>query len=133
MVGVAPFVLTGVFSSTMQLRGRPGLEYSDAGLRGTRGKGEAVVDHSKKRETHTHKHQQFKRTPLKSLQLLDRKSIEGNIGTDIVKEIRASLVKLKMIKAVKGKIQMEREQRRNYSLTPSISHHTPSASRLPDH
>lgn len=34
MVGVAPFVLMGVFSSTMQLRGRPGLEYSDAGLRG---------------------------------------------------------------------------------------------------
>lgn len=33
MVGVAPFVLTGVFSSTMQLSGRPGLEYSDAGLR----------------------------------------------------------------------------------------------------
>lgn len=25
----------GVFSSTMQLRGRPGLEYSDAGLGGT--------------------------------------------------------------------------------------------------
>lgn len=32
MVGVAPFVVMGVFSSTMQLRGRPGLEYSDAGL-----------------------------------------------------------------------------------------------------
>lgn len=35
-VGVAPFVLMGVFSSTMQLRGRPGLEYSDAGLSGAR-------------------------------------------------------------------------------------------------
>lgn len=32
MVGVAPFVVMGVFSSTIQLRGRPGLEYSDAGL-----------------------------------------------------------------------------------------------------
>lgn len=38
MVGVAPFVLMGVFSSTMQLRGRPGLEYSDAGLRGAIGR-----------------------------------------------------------------------------------------------
>jgi len=33
---VAPFVLMGVFSSTMQLSGRPGLEYSDAGLRGAK-------------------------------------------------------------------------------------------------
>lgn len=32
VVGVAPFVVMGVFSSTMQLRGLPGLEYSDAGL-----------------------------------------------------------------------------------------------------
>jgi len=37
VVGVAPFVLTGVFSFTMQLRGRPGLEYSEAGLRGREG------------------------------------------------------------------------------------------------
>lgn len=32
VVGVAPLVVMGVFSSTMQLRGLPGLEYSDAGL-----------------------------------------------------------------------------------------------------
>lgn len=60
VVGVAPFVLIGVFSSTMQLRGRPGLEYSDAGLRGARTTVKVMVNQCEKEDETTRKQKEDK-------------------------------------------------------------------------